>query len=84
MIKQKFHFFPLIDYIRKKVYNQNNILRLINDSVILNNDSYDELTKILDSNDDHNIKLAMELIANCDYEKSAVYILLLFKYYLWI
>ena len=65
----------------KKVYNQNNILRLINDSVILNKDSYDELTKILDSNDDHNIKLAMELIANCDYEKSAVYILLLFKSY---
>jgi len=65
----------------KKVYNQNNILRLINDSVILNKDSYDELNKILDSNDDHNIKLAMELIANCDYEKSAVYILLLFKSY---
>lgn len=62
-------------------HHQNDLLKLLNNSVTMDADMYKQMSQMLNTNEDANIKLAMELLANCDYELSAVYILLLFKNY---
>jgi hypothetical protein len=59
---------------------QDCILKDINDT-IMDRDMYISLAKMLKSSEDSNHIVAMEVMANCDYEKSAVYLLLLLKDY---
>lgn len=61
-------------YIDEKV-----ILKKLNSSVIMDEETYNSIKLLFDSPDRENTNLAMELMANCDYDKSAIYLLLLIK-----
>jgi hypothetical protein len=60
---------------------QNDILSLINTGNNITEAEYRRLKDLLDSSDSENTKLAMEIMANSDYNHNAVYILLLLMDY---
>lgn len=60
-------------------YHQDDLLKIINGSIVMDTEMYDQISNMLKSTDNNDTKLAMELIANLDYDSCAVYILLLFK-----
>lgn len=64
-----------------KTYHQDDLLQHLNDNVVLNEDTFKQLKMMLQSRDNSNIKLAMEIMANSKYDESAPFILLLFKEY---
>ena len=57
------------------------ILNELNTSLVMDSDIYINIQRLLDSSDVENVKLAMEMMANCDYKSSALYLLLLLKDY---
>lgn len=61
------------------VYIQDDILKILNQDVIIDKDMYLQINTMLNSHDNSNIKMAMEILANSNYEKSAPYILLTFR-----
>lgn len=60
-------------------YNQQELLRRINTGNVMNEEAYISIQRMLKSTDQGNVTLAMETMANCDYEKSALHLLLLLK-----
>lgn len=44
-------------------------------SMVINEEMHSELMRMFESEDDNNHVLAMELMANCNYEKSSIYLL---------
>lgn len=60
-------------------YYQDAMLELLNSSLVMDEKMYLETRKILESTDKENTKLAMEAMANCDFQRSAVYLLLLLR-----
>ena len=60
------------------IINQNVLSSMVN-TVTMNEEIYREMDKMIDSEDSNNCVLAMEMMANCDYEKSAIYLLFLLK-----
>lgn len=58
---------------------QNDLLSIINADNIMDEEMYIETDKMFESEDANNHVLAMELMANCDYEKSCIYLLSLIK-----
>jgi hypothetical protein len=64
-----------------QLYNQNEILRRINTGGVMGDEQYISIQRMLNSSDIENVKLAMEGMANCDYEKSCVPLLILIKEY---
>lgn len=71
-------FDKILDTMKPIVY-QNNLLAIINSSNVMTEEMYHEAVKMFESQDTNNHVLAMELMANCDYQKSAIYLLLLLK-----
>ena len=61
-----------------KIADQMDLLAIIN-SHNMDEAMYYETKKMFESEDTNNRVLAMELMANCDYEKSAVYLLSLYQ-----
>jgi len=61
-----------------KYINQDEILRLVS-STVIGEHEFNEINKMLDSNDSHNHVVALELMANSDYEASFVYLSELLK-----
>jgi hypothetical protein len=57
------------------------ILKELNTNLIMNSEMYINIQRLLESSDNENVKLAMELMANCDYDSSAMYLLLLLRNY---
>lgn len=57
------------------------ILKEINNSITMDADMFNSIQKLMDSSDKENMKLAMEMMANCNFDASAVYLLLLLKKY---
>lgn len=62
-----------------KVYNQDDMLKLLNTAGPMTEDMYHSIKRLFESTDVQNTKLAMEAMANCDFEKSAVPLLLLIR-----
>ena len=62
------------------LYHQNELLSKLSD-IVITEDEYLRVKDLLISTDKENTKLVMEIMANCDYQKSAVYLLLLLKEY---
>ena len=60
-------------------YSQNEILKDINGGNVMDGNMHHNIKRLFNSSDDKDHKVAMECMANCDYEKSCVYLLLLFK-----
>jgi len=55
-----------------RLVTQSSLLRFVNTRTVMTKDMYGELDKMFSSSDKANHVLAMELMANCDYEKSAL------------
>jgi len=62
-------------------YIQDDILKILNQDVVIDKEMYKQIDAMLESGDNSNIKIAMEIMANSNYEHSAPYLLLLFKNY---
>lgn len=63
------------------VYSQNEILSKLNDGAVMDDEKYQSIKRLFESTSQDDHKVALEIMANCDYEKSCVYLLLLFKNY---
>lgn len=59
--------------------DQNEILKRINTGGVMDKERYDSIRRMFISTDDSDLKLAMEAMANSDYEKSSIYLLLLIQ-----
>jgi hypothetical protein len=60
---------------------QDDLLSLLNTGVEMDQKMYEDIHRLFESSDKENTRLAMEAMANCDFQKSAVYLLLLLKEY---
>lgn len=61
--------------------HQDELLSLLNTGAVLDKDMYDQIHRLFASTDKENTKLAMEAMANCDFQQSAVYLLMLLQKY---
>ena len=64
-----------------QVYPQEEIVKRINTGGIMGQKEYESIQRMLKSTDKENLRLAMEAMANSDYEKSCVPLLLILKEY---
>lgn len=62
-----------------RVYSEDEIIKYLNVDNIMDQESYQNVKSLFESSDTGNHMLGMEIMANCDYRKSAVYLLLLFE-----
>ncbi len=58
---------------------QDSLLKFVTQGTLMTRDMHDEIENMFNSSDRNNHILAMEIMANCDYEKSALYLLQLFS-----
>lgn len=70
-------FAKLVD--DQTLYDQDEILKDINSGNIMDGNMYHSIKRLLNSEDTKDHKVAIECMANCDYTKSCVYLLLLIK-----
>ena len=61
--------------------HQDYILQKLNSSNVIDEEVYKSISSLLESTDESNQCIAMEIMANSDYNKSAYYLLLLFRDY---
>ena len=59
------------------LYPQDEILKKLNTGAVMDHEQYVSIQRLFQSKDTDNTKLAVEMMANCDFEKSSVYLLLL-------
>lgn len=66
-----------------EIYSETALLDKLNgkDSVIIDSEVYDQLEAMLKSTDEDNHVMAMEIMANCNYRESLLYLGILFKEY---
>ena len=86
MQRYKYYINPndIVQYVinnSNKVVHESDVIKLTNSAIVMTNELYKSMCKMFDSNDDGNITLAMETMANCSHDQSALYILLLIKDY---
>ena len=64
-----------------KILNEESLLDIINgdDSVVINEEVFGNLSQMLSSSDEDNHVLAMEIMANCNYKQSLMYLEILFR-----
>ena len=66
----------------KKLVHSDILLEKVNaDGLLIDEENYYQLQTMINSGDNANVMLAMELMANCQYKKSAAYLLCLFYEY---
>jgi len=78
------HYIDFVDEIMGTAcYDESQLLKYINgeDAVIIDADMFNQLSTMFESSDDDNHILAMEIMANCKYMESLLYLELLFKEY---
>ncbi len=72
----------ILDRLSCDIYDQNCMLKLINaDCLILDNKRYEELSLMAGATDKDNLSTVMELMANCNFDKSCIYLLCLLQKY---
>jgi hypothetical protein len=64
-----------------KIIDEESLLDIINgnDSIIIDEEVFENLSQMLSSSDEDNHVLAMEIMANCNYKQSLMYLEILFK-----
>ena len=64
-----------------KILDEESLLDIINgdDSVVINEEVFENLFQMMASSDEDNHVLAMEIMANCNYKQSLMYLEILFK-----
>ena len=76
--------FALYDKVKDlELYSETALLDKLNgkDSVVIDSEVYDQLEAMLRSTDEDNHTMAMEIMANCNYRESLLYLEFLFKEY---
>jgi hypothetical protein len=63
----------------KKIILSESFLSDMCNQTVMNEEMYHETRKMFESEDSNNYVLAIELMANCNYQKSGIYLLMLFK-----
>lgn len=63
------------------VYDESALVSLLNSELVMDKEIYEGMKNLFESGDTSNHKVAMESMANCDYLKSAIYLLFLVKDY---
>ena len=65
----------------KTIFYEESLLEHLNgkDAITLEREQFDQLSAMLQSSDEDNHVLAMEIMANCDYRSSLVYLLMVFE-----
>ena len=65
------------------VYNHQDLMEILNgkDALVIEKKEYEQLKSMIESSDEDNLLLAMEMMANCDYTKSLLYLCMLFEAY---
>ena len=63
------------------VYDESALLSLLNSELVMDQEIYEGVKNLFESNDRNDHKVAMESMANCNYLQSAVYLLMLMKNY---
>lgn len=63
------------------IVEEDTILKELNKGTEMNKEIFENIQKLFESVDDENVKIAMELMSNCDFDKSAPYLLLLLRKY---
>ena len=77
-------YYDLFDSLSgKTVFYEESLLEHLNgkDAITLEREQFDQLSAMLQSSDEDNHVLAMEIMANCDYRSSLVYLLMVFEKY---
>ena len=69
------------DIENKNFYHPDALLALLNEGSVVDKEMYDGIMNLFESSDPNDHKVAMEAVANCDYEKSAVYLLMVFYHH---
>jgi hypothetical protein len=70
------------EILKKQIVHSDVLLEKANaDGLIIDEENYYQLQTMINSGDNANVMLAMELMANCQYKKSAAYLLCLFYEY---
>lgn len=64
-----------------RIFAEDEILKYVNIDNVMDEESFNNVKSLFESEDSSNHMLALEIMANCDYRKSAVYLLLLFEKY---
>jgi hypothetical protein len=67
--------------IGKDIYHPDALLALLNEGSVVDKEMYDGIMNLFESSDGNDHRVAMEAMANCDYEKSAVYLLMVFYHH---
>lgn len=62
----------------EQVYDQKEILSHLN-AGLMTKGEYESISRLFESTDNTNHKIAMEMMANCDYEESCLYLLFLIR-----
>lgn len=67
----------------KTMYDEKSLLKILNgtEAITIDSDTYDSLYDMFESGDNENHTIAMEIMANCNYDSSISYLLLLFNRY---
>ena len=60
-----------------RIYAEDQIIKFLNKENVMDLESYENVKSLFESTDSGNHMLAMEIMANCDYVKSAPYLLFL-------
>jgi hypothetical protein len=63
------------------VYDESSLVSLLNSELVMDKEIYEGMKNLFESNDRNDHKVAMESMANCNYLKSAIYLLFLVKDY---
>jgi len=72
----------IFDRLTCDLYDQNCMLKLVNaDCLILDDKRYEEMCLMAGANDKDNLSTVMELMANCNFDKSCIYLLCLLQKY---
>ncbi len=61
------------------IYSHEDLVEDLGSGLVMDKNLHHNLKRLFESKDQNNHMLAMESMANCDYQESAVYLLLLFK-----
>jgi hypothetical protein len=81
-IKDEDAYKKLVEIINDpNIYPETTLLKKLNTGGIMDAVQYESIKRLFESSDTSNCTLAMEAIANCDFERSAVYLLLLVHEY---
>ena len=81
-IKDETSYLSIVDMMNDPLLkHQDEMLKQLNTGSVLDEEMYTQIHRLFESSDKENTKLAMEAMANCDFQKSAVYLLLLVKKY---